>query len=251
MKLLEIKNMKKSFEDKSVLKGIDFEVSEGEVVTVLGSSGAGKTTLMRCASFLEKMDYGTITVVGNEVTDNAPDEKTVYKNNVDEKDVKNNIGYVFQHFNLFPHYTVMKNLCDAPLVVAKRDAKEVEEEAKSILRKLGIIEKMDCYPCELSGGQQQRVAIARALMMHPRIMFFDEPTSALDPEITRDVTTIIRDLANDGYGNVIVTHDIEFARNVSDRIVFLSDGVVLEEGTCDEVLNNSSNEKVRAFLKSE
>jgi polar amino acid transport system ATP-binding protein len=247
MKLLEINNIKKTFDNLEVLKDISISVEEGEVVSILGPSGSGKSTLLRCATLLETMDAGSLKYGDNYVCENV-DGKSVYASKAKIKEVKNYFGLVFQNFNLFPHYTVMKNLCDAPINVQKRDKKEVKKEALSLLEQMGIADKADYYPCQLSGGQQQRVAIARALAMKPKILFFDEPTSALDPELTSEILKVLRFLASKKMTMVIVTHEIDFARNVSDRVIFMDEGYIVEQGKPEDVIDNPKNDRVRAFL---
>lgn len=224
MKLLEMKHIKKSFGDKTVLQDIDLSVSTGEVVSILGPSGSGKSTLLRCAAFLETIDSGEIKPPSH-------------------------FGLVFQNFNLFPHFNVLKNIAHAPLTIQKRDKQEVLAEARELLKKVGLEDKENAYPCELSGGQQQRVAIARALALHPEILYFDEPTSALDPEITAEILRIMKQLAAEKMTMVIVTHEIDFARAVSDRIIFMDNGYVVEDGKPEEVIDNPKNERTKAFLK--
>lgn len=247
MKLLEIKNIKKTFDDLEVLKDISISVEEGEVVSILGPSGSGKSTLLRCATLLETMDAGTLKYGGDVVCKDV-DGKSVYESKARIKEAKNYFGLVFQNFNLFPHYTVMKNITDAPIHTQKRDKKEVEKEALSLLEQMGIADKVDYYPCQLSGGQQQRVAIARALAMNPKILFFDEPTSALDPELTSEILKVLRYLASKKMTMVIVTHEIEFARNVSDRVIFMDEGYIVEQGRPEDVIDNPENDRVKAFL---
>ena len=247
MKLLEINNIKKTFDDLEVLKDISVSVEEGEVVSILGPSGSGKSTLLRCATLLETMDAGSLKYGGEYVCKDV-DGKSVYSSKAKIKEMKNYFGLVFQNFNLFPHYTVMKNLIDAPIHTQKREKKEVEEEALTLLERMGIADKADYYPCQLSGGQQQRVAIARALAMNPKILFFDEPTSALDPELTSEILKVLRVLASRKMTMVIVTHEIDFARNVSDRVVFMDEGYIVEQGKPEDVIDNPKNDRVRAFL---
>lgn len=247
MKLLEINNIKKSFDDLEVLKDISISVEEGEVVSILGPSGSGKSTLLRCATLLETMDAGTLKYGGDIVCEDA-DGKSQYVSKSEIKKIKNYFGLVFQNFNLFPHYTVLKNITDAPVHIQKRDKKEVEAEAVKLLEQMGIDDKVDYYPCQLSGGQQQRVAIARALAMNPKILFFDEPTSALDPELTSEILKVLRYLASQKMTMVIVTHEIDFARNVSDRVIFMDEGYIVEQGKPEDVIDNPENERVRAFL---
>ena len=222
MSLLEIKNLKKSFGDNVVLKDISLSVEKGEVLAIIGPSGSGKSTLLRCITDLEQEDSGEINFDGT-------------------------FGLVFQNFNLFPHHSVMKNITNAPLRVQKRDKTEVFNHARELLRKMGLEDKEDAYPCELSGGQQQRVSIARALAMNPDILFFDEPTSALDPELTGEILTVIKELAAEHMTMVIVTHEMTFARNVADKIIFMDDGVIVEEGSPEEVFS-SDNKRMKEFL---
>ena len=244
MKLLEINHLKKSFGDLHVLHDISLSVSEGEVVSIIGPSGSGKSTLLRCATMLETMNGGDL-IYGGEAAVTAgtyADKETLNR-------LKSFYGLVFQNFNLFPHYSVLKNLIDAPIHVQKRDRETVIAEAKQLLDDVGLGEKADNYPCQLSGGQQQRVAIARALAMNPKMLFFDEPTSALDPELTTEVLKILRQLAEQKMTMVIVTHEIDFARAVSDRVIFMADGYIVEEGNPADVLDNPQNPRTRAFLQ--
>ena len=222
MSLLEVKNLKKSFDDNVVLKDISLNVEKGEVLAIIGPSGSGKSTLLRCITDLEQEDSGEIDFDGT-------------------------FGLVFQNFNLFPHHSVMKNITNAPIRVQKRDKKEVFEHARKLLGQMGLSDKEDAYPCELSGGQQQRVSIARALAMNPDILFFDEPTSALDPELTGEILTVIKDLAAQHMTMVIVTHEMAFARNVADTIIFMEDGVIVEQGSPEEVFS-SDNKRMKEFL---
>lgn len=249
-KILEIKNITKSYGDNRVLRGISLSVGEGEVVSVIGPSGSGKSTLLRCATLLEHIDGGSVRYLDTEVAGTGEDGKVTYLPKKDLARVKNYFGLVFQQFNLFPHFSVLKNVMHAPMVVQKRERKEVESEARALLEKMGLSDKADAYPCELSGGQQQRVAIARALAMNPDILFFDEPTSALDPELTGEVLKIIRRLAEEKMTMVIVTHEMSFAKAVSNHVVFMADGVIAEEGTPEEVFENPKNERTRQFLKN-
>ena len=222
MSLLEMKNIKKSFNGVEVLKDISLKVEKGEVLGIIGPSGSGKSTLLRCATGLETADAGEIRYEGT-------------------------FGLVFQNFNLFPHYSVMKNITDAPIKVQKRKKEEAYREARELLKKMGLSDKENAYPCQLSGGQQQRVSIARALALHPDILFFDEPTSALDPELTAEILKVIRELAMEHMTMVIVTHEMNFARNVSDHVIFMDGGVIAVEGTPDEVFD-SSNGRMKEFL---
>ncbi len=243
---LEMNHVKKSFDDLEVLKDISLQVHEGEVLSIIGPSGSGKSTLLRCATLLEKMDCGDLSYLGKQVAA-IQDGESVYAKNSVLEEVKTSFGLVFQNFNLFPHYTVMKNITDAPLHVQKRPKDEVLREAKELLQKMGLGDKEDYYPHQLSGGQQQRVAIARALALKPKVLFFDEPTSALDPELTGEVLKVIKSLAEDHMTMVIVTHEMEFARNISDRIIFMDKGVIAVEGTPDEVFH-SDHTRMNEFL---
>lgn len=250
MNILEVKNLRKRFGDTEVLKGIDLTLKKGEVLSIIGSSGGGKTTLLRCLNFLEKANSGEIIVNGQSVYLAKESEKPVVT-----PEAQLSFGLVFQQFNLFPQYSVMGNLTLAPLLRAKREgtaskesAEEINERARALLERVGLTEKADAYPCELSGGQQQRVAIARALMLSPEILCFDEPTSALDPELTSEVLRVIRSLKDAEHTMIIVTHEMEFARNVSDRVIFIADGVIEEEGTPEEVFANPKSEKTKTFL---
>lgn len=244
MKLLEINHLKKYFGELEVLKDISMSVEEGEVVSIIGPSGSGKSTLLRCATMLETMNGGDLLYGGTAAVKNG-----TYANKEQLAKIKEFYGLVFQNFNLFPHYSVMKNLIDAPVHVQKRSKGEVMEEAKQLLEDVGLADKADAYPCQLSGGQQQRVAIARALAMHPQMLFFDEPTSALDPELTTEVLKILRQLAEKKMTMVIVTHEIDFARAVSDRVIFMADGYIVEEGAPADVIDNSRNPRTQAFLR--
>ena len=245
--LLEMKHVKKTFGSLEVLKDISIEVNEGEVVAIIGPSGSGKSTFLRCATLLENMDEGTLSYCGESATLNESGAAQY----VDKKklhSIRNNFGLVFQNFNLFPHFSVLKNVIDAPINVQKRDKAEVTAEARELLKKVGLENKEDSYPGQLSGGQQQRVAIARALAMNPKMLFFDEPTSALDPEITAGILKLLRELANEKMTMVIVTHEIDFARNVADRVIFMDGGVIVEEGKPQDVIDNPKSDRTKAFL---
>ena len=248
MNLLEVSNLKKSFGDLQVLKDISLSVGEGEVVSILGPSGSGKSTFLRCISMLETIDGGSMTYCGKNAV-KEQDGKPVYVPKSELKDIKHTFGLVFQNFNLFPHYSVLKNITDAPIHVLNRNKAEVIEEAKILLKKMGLADKGDSYPYQLSGGQQQRVAIARALAMKPKMLFFDEPTSALDPELTAEILKVLKDLAKEKMTMLIVTHEIDFARNVSGHVVFMDGGVIVEQGKPADVIDNPSNERTKAFLK--
>jgi polar amino acid transport system ATP-binding protein len=236
---IEIRDLHKYFGDLEVLKGIDFKVNEGEVVCVIGPSGSGKSTLLRCVNRLEESTSGTILIEGEDITD--PD--------ADVDRLRTRIGMVFQQFNLFPHLDVMGNLTVAQVKVLKRDKKEAERIAYDVLERVGLLDKIDEYPIRLSGGQQQRVAIARALAMNPDMMLFDEPTSALDPELVGEVLDVMRKLAREGMTMMVVTHEMGFAKEVADRVVFMDDGVVIEEGKPSEVLTEPKTDRARRFLR--
>lgn len=248
MKILEIENLRKSFGTLEVLKDISMSVEEGETVSIIGSSGSGKSTLLRCATLLERMDGGTLKYCGETAAQNDDTGKTMYCNKKKLKELSGDFGLVFQNFNLFPHYSVIKNITDAPISVQKRRKEEVMKEAKVLLKKVGLEGRDNSYPGQLSGGQQQRVAIARALALKPKMLFFDEPTSALDPEITAGILKVLKNLAAENMTMVIVTHEIEFARNVSDRVIFMDKGVIVEEGSPEEVIDHPTSERTKAFL---
>lgn len=248
--ILEMKNIEKGFEDCDVLHDISLSIDSGEVVSIIGPSGSGKTTLLRCATLLEKIDGGSIQYLDTVVAKNDENGKAHYLPKKELNQVKSYFGLVFQQFNLFPHYSILKNICDAPINVQKRDKEEVEKEARELLKKMGLEDKADAYPCQLSGGQQQRVAIARALALNPDILFFDEPTSALDPELTIEVLKIIRQLAEEKMTMVIVTHEMSFARAVSNRVIFMDGGYIVEQGNPEQVFGNPTQERTRQFLRS-
>ncbi len=243
MAILEVNGIRKSFGKVDVLKGIDFSLEKGEVLSIIGSSGSGKTTLLRCLNFLERAEAGTIKVAGKTVFDA---EKKLTDKEIRESRL--HFGLVFQQFNLFPQYNVLKNVTLAPTLQGKGSPEEIEKNAKSLIEKVGLSDRISHYPCQLSGGQQQRVAIARALALNPHILCFDEPTSALDPELTGEVLKVIRGLKGSDSTMIIVTHEIEFAKEVSDKIIFMDDGHIVEEGTPSEVIDNPKNERTRIFL---
>lgn len=257
MAILEVKNIHKSFGSVDVLKGIDFTLDKGDVLVIIGSSGSGKTTLLRCLNFLETPDIGTITVAGKTLMDSKD------KESLSEKKIRKNrlhFGLVFQQFNLFPQYTVKKNLTLAPSLALKEDKSissgelkskrlaEIDENADRLLERVGLSDKADSYPCQLSGGQQQRVAIARALAMSPDILCFDEPTSALDPELTGEVLNVIRSLKTGHSTMIVVTHEMEFAKNVADKVIFMANGVIEEEGTPEEIFEHPKSKILKSFL---
>lgn len=244
--LLQMNHIRKHFGDLHVLEDISLEVHRGEVVSIIGPSGSGKSTLLRCATLLEKMDGGDLIYLG-EAAAKEENGKCVYASRAKLKQIRKYFGLVFQNFNLFPHYSVIKNITDAPLRVQKRNKSEVYAEARELLKKMGLEDKENAYPYQLSGGQQQRVSIARALAMKPKILFFDEPTSALDPELTGEILKIIKNLAAEKMTMVIVTHEMNFAKNVSDYVVFMDKGVIVEEGKPEDVFN-SENPRMKEFL---
>ena len=246
MNLLEMKNIKKEFNGQSVLKDISLQVKEGEIVSIIGPSGSGKSTLLRCATMLTDIDSGEISYMGKRSVwmENG---KTVVPSGKQLKEIRSCFGLVFQNFNLFPHYSVIKNITDAPIHVQKRKKEEVYREARELLAKMGLSDKENAYPCQLSGGQCQRVAIARALALNPKILFFDEPTSALDPELTGEVLRVIRSLADLHITMVIVTHEMNFVKDISDRVIFMDQGVIAVEGTPQQVFS-SENARMREFL---
>ncbi len=257
MAILKIENLKKSFGKTEVLKDVSFEMNEGEVVSIIGSSGSGKTTFLRCINFLEKADSGKI-ILGEDVIFDGSGQNTLSAGEIREKQL--NFGFVFQQFNLFPQYSVLENVTLAPKLLAKerKDFKqnkqqiyrEIEENALSLLKQSGLIDKVNNYPCELSGGQQQRVAIVRALALNPKIMLFDEPTSALDPELTNEVLRIIKSLADKDMTMIIVTHEMSFAKQVSDKIVFMDSGIIAEQGSPEELFSNPKTDRLKHFLSN-
>ena len=248
MKLLEINHCNKKFGDNEVLKDISLSVEEGQVVSIIGPSGSGKSTLLRCATLLETMDGGDLIYLGEYTAKADKTGKSVYGTKADLQKARQHFGLVFQNFNLFPHYSVLKNITEPPILIGKRPKDEVYAEARELLRKMGLADKEDAYPYQLSGGQQQRVSIARALAMKPKILFFDEPTSALDPELTGEILQVIKELAAEHMTMVIVTHEMSFARDVSDQIIFMDGGVIVEEGEPKELINNPKQERTKAFL---
>ena len=248
MNVLTMQGVRKSFGSLEVLKGISLTVGAGEAVSVIGPSGSGKSTLLRCATLLETMDGGSLAYGNDFAATMDAEGKSVYADKAALRRIKSRCGLAFQQFNLFPHYTVLKNVTDAPLTVQSRERGEVRELALSLLEKMGLADKADAYPCQLSGGQQQRVAIARALALRPAILFFDEPTSALDPELTGEVLRVIRSLADQHTTMIIVTHEMEFARAVADHVIFMDGGTIAEEGSPQDVFGSPKNERTRAFL---
>lgn len=241
--VLSVRNLKKSFGDLEVLKDISFDLGRGEIISVLGPSGGGKSTLLRCLTQLEAIDDGVVEVDGDALFKDGK-----YAPKADLSRITLKIGLVFQNFNLFPHLSVMDNLITAPMRVKKIPRAQAEQTARELLERVGLSEKADCYPYQLSGGQQQRVAIARALALDPEVLFFDEPTSALDPELTGEVLRVIRSLADKRMTMIIVTHEMGFARGVSDRIIFMENGVIVEDGPPEQLFDNPKNPRTRDFL---
>ena len=246
MNVLEMKNIHKSFGSLEVLKGIDLEVAKGEVVGIIGPSGGGKSTLLRCATTLEMINKGDIFIAGETLVKTSNSGLVQYADNKKLKEIRGKFGLVFQNFNLFPHFSVRRNITESLIHVHKKSNEEADEICNALLKKLGMEDKADAYPCNLSGGQQQRVSIARALAVNPDILFFDEPTSALDPELTSGVLKVIRELAEEHMTMVIVTHEMAFARDVADKLVFMDGGVIVEQGK--DIISNPTQERTREFL---
>ncbi len=246
MAIIEVSGIHKKFGNSEVLKDICLEVEESQVVVIMGPSGSGKSTLLRCMTFLEEPDAGVVRMDGLEVQAGSPDR---YRHKL-IRQLRQNTGFVFQHFNLFPHKTALENIMEGPLVVKKASEKEAKELAEELLRKVGLSDRASHYPALLSGGQQQRVAIARALAMQPKVMLYDEPTSALDPELVREVLQVMKALANEGMTMVVVTHEMAFAKEVADRVIFMDDGYVVEDGTAKEIFESPVEERTRKFLNA-
>ena len=236
--MITIKDLHKSFGDHEVLKGIDLEIEKGEILVIIGPSGSGKSTILRCMNLLETPTSGDIIFEGKSLVDK--------NTNIDE--VRQNIGMVFQHFNLFPHKTILENVTLAPITLKKMSKEEAEKKAELLLKRVGLYDKKDTYPAQLSGGQKQRIAIARALAMEPDMMLFDEPTSALDPEMVKEVLEVIKELAQDGMTMAIVTHEMGFAKEVADRVIFVDEGKIIEDNTPEEVFNNPTHERTKEFF---
>lgn len=245
MELLKVENCRKSFDGEEILKGISLSVDQGEVVSVIGPSGSGKSTFLRCACMLETMDGGNLSYEGKAAA-HEENGSVIYAPHDKLKEIRKTFGLVFQNFNLFPHYTVLKNVTE-PQMIAGKNKEEAQKKALECLEKLGLSDKANNYPCQLSGGQQQRVSIARALALEPKVLFFDEPTSALDPELTGEVLKVIRDLAALHMTMIIVTHEMNFAREVSDRMIFMENGVIRAEGSPEELFN-SDDERLKSFM---
>lgn len=236
--MITIKDLHKSFGNHEVLKGIDLEIEKGEILVIIGPSGSGKSTILRCMNLLETPTSGDIIFEGKSLVDK--------NTNIDE--VRQNIGMVFQHFNLFPHKTILENVTLAPITLKKMSKEEAEKKAEVLLKRVGLYDKKDTYPAQLSGGQKQRIAIARALAMEPDMMLFDEPTSALDPEMVKEVLEVIKELAQDGMTMAIVTHEMGFAKEVADRVIFVDEGKIIEDNTPEEVFNNPTHERTKEFF---
>ncbi len=236
--IIEVKNLKKKFDNLEVLKGITTSIKQGEVVVVIGPSGSGKSTFLRCLNQLEEISSGEVYLDGKKINDP----------NVDINQVRQRMGMVFQHFNLFPHMTILNNITYAPVTLGKMGKVEAEAKAKELLAKVGLVDKADNYPVQLSGGQKQRVAIARALAMDPEVMLFDEPTSALDPEMVGEVLDVMKSLAESGMTMVIVTHEMGFAREVADRVLFMDEGVIMEDATPEELFSHPTSDRAKLFL---
>ena len=249
-KILEMNHVQKSFNDNTlhVLKDISLSVSEGEVVSIIGPSGSGKSTLLRCATLLTEMDGGELLYDGEYAAKNDPNGRSVYSGKAELKKIRSIFGLVFQSFNLFPHYSVLKNLMDPQICVLGRSKEDTQAKAMELLGKMNLSDKADAYPCQLSGGQQQRVAIARALAMDPQILFFDEPTSALDPEMVGEVLDVMKELAHEGMTMVVVTHEMGFAREVGDRVLFMADGKIAESGTPKDIFEHPQCARLQDFL---
>lgn len=246
--LLLAENIKKKFDQDDVLKDMSLEVNEGEVVVIIGPSGSGKSTLLRCLTQLEQVDSGRIEIDGKLMVDTV-NERAVYADAKTLHEILLDVGLVFQNFNLFPHYSVLKNIVDAQVKVLGRGKEEATHIAMELLGKMNLSDRGGAYPCELSGGQQQRIAIARALALNPKILFFDEPTSALDPELTGEILKVIRSLANENMTMVIVTHEMTFAKEVADRVIFMDNGLIVEEGSPEDLFGNSINQRTKDFLQ--
>ena len=248
MHILTAENIYKSFDGTEVLNGISIDVTKGEVLAIIGPSGSGKSTFLRCVSQLETVDSGEIVICGDTLVKNGKNGKAVYSCKEACRKIGLHIGLVFQNFNLFPHFSVLQNIIEAPMRVLNKTKQEAEATGRALLQKMDLSDKADAYPCQLSGGQQQRVSIARALAMNPDILFFDEPTSALDPELTGEILKVIRELAAEHMTMVVVTHEMKFARDVADYVVFMDNGAIVEQGSPEQLFGNTQNERTRSFL---
>ncbi|MDY5931458.1 MAG: amino acid ABC transporter ATP-binding protein [Candidatus Ornithospirochaeta sp.] len=249
MQIIKASHLSKAFGDNKVLRDISFSVEKGQVLSVIGPSGSGKSTMLRIVTQLEKADDGTL-VIGGDTLFSSEKGKAIYSRPDVQKRIGLKTGLVFQSFNLFPHFSVMRNITEAQRAVLKRSKAEAEAKAEELLRKMNLLEKAKAYPCELSGGQRQRVSIARALALDPEVLFFDEPTSALDPELTQEILKVIRELAQEKMTMVVVTHEMSFAKGISDYAIFMDQGVIVEEGSPDQVFDNPENDRTRKFLSS-
>ncbi|MGI6315856.1 MAG: amino acid ABC transporter ATP-binding protein [Christensenellales bacterium] len=245
--ILQVKDIKKHF-DQQVLKGISFDLYRGDVLAIIGPSGSGKSTLLRCVTQLEQADGGSITVCGKTLCRDSG-EGSVYVSGIEQKEILRSVGLVFQNFNLFPHLSVLQNVTAAPIHVLKKKKEQANREAMALLEKMSLSDKASAYPYQLSGGQQQRVSIARALALEPQILFFDEPTSALDPELTGEILRVIRQLSAEHHTMVVVTHEMVFAKDVADRVIFIDQGMIVEQGTPEEVFDRPHEERTRTFLQ--
>ncbi|WP_139905193.1 amino acid ABC transporter ATP-binding protein [Clostridium thermarum] len=250
MEMLRVENLVKSFDGNEILKGVSFEVNKGEVISVIGPSGSGKSTMLRCLNLLETIDRGKLIVEGDVLIQADEEGKPIYPSAKELRKIRLKLGMVFQNFVLFPHYSVLRNIIEAPIHVLNMNADEAKKLALELLDKVGLADKADAYPYQLSGGQKQRVAIARALAMKPDILLIDEPTSALDPELTGEVLKVIKELALEDMTMIVVTHEMSFAKDVSDRVIFMDQGIIVEEGSPAEIFQDPSNERTKAFLKN-
>lgn len=248
MEVVSVRNAKKSFGELEVIKDISFSVKKGEVLGIIGPSGSGKSTMLRCITQLETLSGGTIEICGDTLVTDGPDGNSVYSDKETCRRIMLKTGMVFQNFNLFPHFSVLRNITEAQVSVLGIPKEEAEKTARALLAKMGLADKADAYPCQLSGGQQQRVSIARALALKPEVLFFDEPTSALDPELTGEILKVIRELAAEKMTMVVVTHEMAFARDLADYIIFMDGGVIVEQGEAKELINNPKEERTKAFL---
>jgi len=246
VEVIKLQNIKKSFNQNIVLRDINLTVEKSEVVVIMGPSGSGKSTLLRCITFLEEPDDGVLNIGEQEIIAGAPMNKERKKQ---IRQLRQNTGFVFQQFNLFPHKTALENVMEGPIVIKKMDRQKAKQKAISLLEKVGLADRMHHYPAQLSGGQQQRVAIARALSMEPMVMLYDEPTSALDPELVREVLQVMKELAKEGMTMIVVTHEMAFAKDAADRVIFMDGGLIIEEGESDEIFNNPKEERTRRFLQ--
>lgn len=248
MHVISVSDIHKSFNDLQVLKGISFDVDKGEVLSIIGPSGSGKSTLLRCITQLETINGGSIEICGDTLATTNGEGRVVYSDKATLRKIRLHIGLVFQNFNLFPHFSVLRNITEAQVHVLGVPKPEAKATAMELLRKMGLEDKADAYPCQLSGGQQQRVSIARALALKPEVLCFDEPTSALDPELTGEILKVIKELAAEKMTMVVVTHEMAFARDISDRVIFMDDGIIAEQGSPDEVFNHPKNDRTKRFL---